>query len=200
MARRIMVLRHGETLFNAQQKLQGHCNSALTGRGEAQARGVGQRLAQHLAGRPYRVYASDLGRAMQTAAIVCGELDYPADQIVPEPRVREFSLGEWEQRTIPDLLTAQPDLLERRDWYLQAPGCEPCDGVRARLADWLAGLPEDEDVVVVSHGLTGVVLRGMLLGLDEEATWQQDLPQDAFFIIETGSMTRVDCTPVLEPA
>ncbi|WP_281705098.1 histidine phosphatase family protein [Aeromonas taiwanensis] len=195
MARRIMVLRHGETLFNAQQKLQGHCNSALTDRGIAQAKSVGLRLAQHLTGRPYRVYASDLGRAMQTAAIVCAELNYPADEIVPEPRVREFSLGRWEQCTIPELLAAQPDLLERRDWYLQAPGSESCDAVRTRLHNWLASLPEEQDVVVVSHGLTGIVLRGMLLGLDDEATWQQDLPQDAFFIIEAGSMTRVDCKP-----
>ncbi|MFG0833151.1 histidine phosphatase family protein [Aeromonas bivalvium] len=200
MARRIMVLRHGETLFNAQQKLQGHCNSALTERGEAQARGVGQHLAQHLAGRCYRVYASDLGRAMQTAAIVCAELDYPVNKIVPEPRVREFSLGEWEQKTVSELLVTRPHLLERRDWYLQAPGCEPCTEVRARLADWLAGLPEALDIVVVSHGLTGMVLRGMLLGLDDEAVWQQDLPQDAFFIIEAGKMIRVDCSTTPVPA
>ncbi|MFR9721126.1 histidine phosphatase family protein [Aeromonas diversa] len=200
MTRRIMVLRHGETRFNAEQKLQGHCNSPLTGRGEAQARAVGMRLAQCLNGRPYRVYASDLGRAMQTAAIVCAELGHPAELIRPEPRVREFSLGEWEQQTVPELMAAHPELRDRRDWYLAAPGGDSIDRVRERLADWLADLPEDLDVVVVSHGLTGIVLRGMLLGLDETATWQQDLPQDAFFIIEAGQVTRIDCSSLLEPA
>lgn len=46
---------------------------------------------------------------------------------------------------------------------------------------------------MVSHGLTGIVLRGMLLGLDYQQVWQQDLPQDAFFKIEKGQVERIDC-------
>ncbi|MFL0988646.1 histidine phosphatase family protein [Vibrio parahaemolyticus] len=193
MTRRIFVLRHGETEFNADKKLQGHCNSSLTSKGSDQARRVGTTLKQYVENRPFRVYSSTLGRALQTSQIVCEELNYSYENLNKEPRLKEFSLGEWEHRTIPSLEQEIPNLLAQNDWYLQAPNCETYESVRERLSSWLSDVAHDEDIVVVSHGLTGIVLRGLLLGMDYTQVWQQDLPQDAFFIIEDGRITRVNC-------
>ncbi|HHG3339262.1 histidine phosphatase family protein [Vibrio parahaemolyticus] len=198
MTRRIFVLRHGETEFNADKKLQGHCNSSLTSKGSDQARRVGTTLKQYVENRPFRVYSSTLGRALQTSQIVCEELNYSYENLNKEPRLKEFSLGEWEQRTIPSLEQEIPNLLAQNDWYLQAPNCETYESVRERLSSWLNDVAHDEDIVVVSHGLTGIVLRGLLLGMDYTQVWQQDLPQDAFFIIEDGRITRVNCVDAVE--
>ncbi len=198
MTRRILVLRHGETEFNADKKLQGHCNSSLTSKGCDQARRVGTTLKQYVENRPFRVYSSTLGRALQTSQIVCEELNYSYENLNKEPRLKEFSLGEWEQRTIPSLEQEIPNLLAQNDWYLQAPNCETYESVRERLSSWLSDVAHDEDIVVVSHGLTGIVLRGLLLGMDYTQVWQQDLPQDAFFIIEDGRITRVNCVDTVE--
>ncbi|ELA8063145.1 histidine phosphatase family protein [Vibrio parahaemolyticus] len=198
MTRRIFVLRHGETEFNADKKLQGHCNSSLTSKGSDQARRVGTTLKQYVENRPFRVYSSTLGRALQTSQIVCEELNYSYENLNKEPRLKEFSLGEWEQRTIPSLVKETPNLLAQNDWYLQAPNCETYESVRERLSSWLSDVAHDEDIVVVSHGLTGIVLRGLLLGMDYTQVWQQDLPQDAFFIIEDGRITRVNCVDTVE--
>ncbi|TON37118.1 phosphoglycerate mutase [Vibrio parahaemolyticus] len=198
MTRRIFVLRHGETEFNADKKLQGHCNSSLTSKGSDQARRVGTTLKQYVENRPFRVYSSTLGRALQTSQIVCEELNYSYENLNKEPRLKEFSLGEWEQRTIPSLEQEIPNLLAQNDWYLQAPNCETYESVRERLSSWLSDVVHDEDIVVVSHGLTGIVLRGLLLGMDYTQVWQQDLPQDAFFIIEDGRITRVNCVDTVE--
>ncbi|EJG1581688.1 histidine phosphatase family protein [Vibrio parahaemolyticus] len=198
MTRRIFVLRHGETEFNADKKLQGHCNSSLTSKGSDQARRVGTTLKQYVENRPFRVYSSTLGRALQTSQIVCEELNYSYENLNKEPRLKEFSLGEWEQRTIPSLEQEIPNLLAQNDWYLQAPNCETYKSVRERLSSWLSDVAHDEDIVVVSHGLTGIVLRGLLLGMDYTQVWQQDLPQDAFFIIEDGRITRVNCVDTVE--
>ncbi|MCX8797971.1 histidine phosphatase family protein [Vibrio parahaemolyticus] len=198
MTRRIFVLRHGETEFNADKKLQGHCNSSLTSKGSDQARRVGTTLKQYVENRPFRVYSSTLGRALQTSQIVCEELNYSYENLNKEPRLKEFSLGEWEQRTIPSLEQEIPNLLAQNDWYLQAPNCETYESVRDRLSSWLSDVTHDEDIVVVSHGLTGIVLRGLLLGMDYTQVWQQDLPQDAFFIIEDGRLTRVNCVDAVE--
>ncbi|EGQ7662098.1 histidine phosphatase family protein [Vibrio parahaemolyticus] len=198
MTRRIFVLRHGETEFNADKKLQGHCNSSLTSKGSDQARRVGTTLKQYVENRPFRVYSSTLGRALQTSQIVCEELNYSYENLNKEPRLKEFSLGEWEQRTIPSLEQEIPNLLAQNDWYLQAPNCETYESVRERLSSWLSDVAHDEDIVVVSHGLTGIVLRGLLLGMDYTQVWQQDLPQDAFFIIEDGRITRVNCLDTVE--
>lgn len=198
MTRRIFVLRHGETEFNADKKLQGHCNSSLTSKGCDQARRVGTMLKQYVENRPFRVYSSTLGRALQTSQIVCEELNYSYENLNKEPRLKEFSLGEWEQRTIPSLEQEVPNLLAQNDWYLQAPNCETYESVRERLSSWLSDVAHDEDIVVVSHGLTGIVLRGLLLGMDYTQVWLQDLPQDAFFIIEDGRITRVNCVDTIE--
>ncbi|EJO9910974.1 histidine phosphatase family protein [Vibrio parahaemolyticus] len=198
MTRRIFVLRHGETEFNADKKLQGHCNSSLTSKGSDQARRVGTTLKQYVENRPFRVYSSTLGRALQTSQIVCEELNYSYENLNKEPRLKEFSLGEWEQRTITSLEQEIPNLLAQNDWYLQAPNCETYESVRERLSSWLSDVAHDEDIVVVSHGLTGIVLRGLLLGMDYTQVWQQDLPQDAFFIIEDGRITRVNCVDTVE--
>ncbi|HEQ3534827.1 TPA: histidine phosphatase family protein [Vibrio parahaemolyticus] len=198
MTRRIFVLRHGETEFNADKKLQGHCNSSLTSKGCDQARRVGTMLKQYVENRPFRVYSSTLGRALQTSQIVCEELNYSYENLNKEPRLKEFSLGEWEQRAIPSLVQEIPNLLAQNDWYLQAPNCETYESVRERLSSWLSDVAHDEDIVVVSHGLTGIVLRGLLLGMDYTQVWQQDLPQDAFFIIEDGRITRVNCVDTVE--
>ncbi|WP_281946985.1 histidine phosphatase family protein [Vibrio parahaemolyticus] len=198
MTRRIFVLRHGETEFNADKKLQGHCNSSLTSKGSDQARRVGTTLKQYVENRLFRVYSSTLGRALQTSQIVCEELNYSYENLNKEPRLKEFSLGEWEQRTIPSLEQEIPNLLAQNDWYLQAPNCETYESVRERLSSWLSDVAHDEDIVVVSHGLTGIVLRGVLLGMDYTQVWQQDLPQDAFFIIEDSRITRVNCVDAVE--
>ncbi|EGR3221230.1 histidine phosphatase family protein [Vibrio parahaemolyticus] len=198
MTRRIFVLRHGETEFNADKKLQGHCNSSLTSKGSDQARRVGTTLKQYVENRPFRVYSSTLGRALQTSQIVCEGLNYSYENLNKEPRLKEFSLGEWEQRTIPSLEQEIPNLLAQNDWYLQAPNCETYESVRERLSSWLSDVTHDEDIVVVSHGLTGIVLRGLLLGMDYTQVWQQDLPQDAFFIIEDSRITRVNCVDTVE--
>ncbi|EJG0876437.1 phosphoglycerate mutase family protein [Vibrio parahaemolyticus] len=198
MTRRIFVLRHGETEFNADKKLQGHCDSSLTSKGSDQARRVGTTLKQYVENRPFRVYSSTLGRALQTSQIVCEELNYSYENLNKESRLKEFSLGEWEQRTIPSLEQEVPNLLAQNDWYLQAPNCETYESVRERLSSWLSDVVHDEDIVVVSHGLTGIVLRGLLLGMDYTQVWQQDLPQDAFFIIEDGRITRVNCVDTVE--
>jgi broad specificity phosphatase PhoE len=193
VSRRFFVLRHGETHFNVEQKLQGHCNSPLTPKGRAQARAVGTALKAYL-GPEFHFYASSLGRAVQTAEIVRAALGCAETSIIKEPRLMEFALGLWEQRTVPSIKSQHPELAGAGDWYLHAPEAESFDEVRSRLASWLAELPPQGDIVVVSHALTGIALRGMLLDLSYEDCWRQDLPQDAFFIIAQGRVTRIDCT------
>ncbi len=97
---RLILLRHGETEWNAEQRLQGQDNSALSERGIQQAlRFVG--FARAL--RPYRVVASDLGRTRHTAELI-GHGNCPSDA-----RLRELDMGEWTGRRKPDLIAGQAD-------------------------------------------------------------------------------------------
>ena len=90
---RLFLVRHGESTYNAEGRLQGQADPPLSPRGRAEA----EALAQVLNGMaPARVIASDLVRARETAAIL-GHPEAPTD-----PRLREIGVGEWAGRPISD--------------------------------------------------------------------------------------------------
>lgn len=195
MARTIYLLRHGQTRYNAELRLQGRCNSDLTARGEAQALAMGARLAELLAEpASWTLYASPLGRARQTAERVCQQLGLDKERIVWDERLVELGMGEWESRRVPELLAAHPELdLEEPDWYLQAPNGESFQSIQCRAQAWLQDEGIAKQAIVVSHGLFGAMLRGAYADLDYITTWTQELPQDAFFKLSGGRIERISC-------
>ena len=89
----LLLVRHGETDWNAAGRLQGHTDRPLSDYGREQAR----RLAEQLAGEEFdAIYASDLARARETAEIVGAQLDLP---VVLDPDLREKNWGTWEGLT-----------------------------------------------------------------------------------------------------
>ena len=195
MARTLYLLRHGQTRYNAELRLQGRCNSDLTARGEAQALAMGARLAELLAEpASWILYASPLGRARQTAERVCQQLGLDKERIVWDERLVELGMGEWESRRVPELLAAHPELdLEEPDWYLQAPNGESFQSIQCRAQAWLQDEGIAKQAIVVSHGLFGAMLRGAYADLDYITTWTQELPQDAFFKLSGGRIERISC-------
>ena len=90
---RLLLVRHGETDWNAEGRLQGHTDRPLSDYGRRQA----QALAEELADEPLdALYASDLARARETAEIVGARLGLP---VVLEPDLREKNWGTWEGLT-----------------------------------------------------------------------------------------------------
>lgn len=195
MSRIIYLLRHGQTCYNAELRLQGRCNSDLTPKGEAQALAMGARLREIL-DEPahWTLYASPLGRARQTAEFVCQQLGLDKESIVWDERLVELGMGEWESCRVPDLLEEHPMLdISQPDWYLQAPEGESHQSIQRRAQSWWMDSPIAERAIVVSHGLLGAMLRGAYADLDYATTWSQDLPQDAFFKLSGGHIERIPC-------
>lgn len=143
---RLILMRHGETTWNAESRLQGQENSDLSERGIAQARGF-RKFIRVL--NPARVVASDLGRTRQTAELI-GHGDCPSD-----PRLREWNMGIWTGRTKPDLIAENADLYHAWRAGRHTPeGSEPWEVFRARVAEglrhWLAA--GEGDLLAVVHG------------------------------------------------
>ncbi|ARC89491.1 histidine phosphatase family protein [Rhodovulum sp. MB263] len=154
---RLILLRHGETLWNTEKRLQGHDNSPLSPRGIEQARAIVPRL-RSLA--PARVVTSDLGRVRQTAEIV-GHADAPSDE-----RLRELDMGEWTGLRKDALIAEKPDLYRawRAGSYTPAGG-EAWDDFVARitsaLTHWLyAG--QGDLLAIVHSGVVRVACFGFL--------------------------------------
>lgn len=189
----IYLVRHGETEFNRERRLQGHVDSALTDLGRRQAEAVGRRLRELIGNEPgWRILTSPLGRARRTAEIIATAVGTTPVEI--EPRLIELSWGAWDGRLRSELAAACPEF-GASNWAFHAPTGESYPAMCARLSAWLADLPPagERRVVAVSHGVTGRVLRGLYAGLPTETVMAHDAPQDAIFQLADGQVRRIDC-------
>lgn len=184
----ILLLRHGQTTWNVARRIQGRKESPLTELGVRQAAAMADLvagLAEREAG-PWRLVSSPLGRAQLTAEPIARRL---ALAIETDERLAEISCGDWEGLTRDEVGVSGPE------WFFNAPGGETYDQVMARVQGFLADLPPEPErrVIVVSHGVTGRLLRGAYAGLSRQATLAQDVPQDAVYRLWRGQLTRFDC-------
>jgi len=196
----IILVRHGETRWNREGRVQGHGDSPLTPKGAAQARAYGLRLRQMLGAgilgdrREWRVVSSPLGRCAQTTGILCEVADLDFHSITFDDRLREVHTGEWSGLPKAELAARHPGILESDGldhWVFRCPGGESHQAVTSRLAEWLAGLAPGDKVVAVSHGIAGRVLRGLYLGSDPDQAMRGDSPQDALFFMSEGCIERI---------
>lgn len=165
----IWYVRHGETTWNSERRLQGSLDSPLTERGRAHAAANAQTLMEAVPDigiLPFVV--SPLGRARETVAIIRSTLGLSSGGYRVEPRLAEVRFGDWEGRTWPEIESIFPDHWserEREKWTFTPPNGESFAYVSQRLKDWLRELTSD--VVVVGHGAVGRILRGLNLSLPE---------------------------------
>ncbi len=146
MSRRVVCLRHGQTLWNVEKRFQGHTDIALDETGIAQAARAASLLA---ALRPTMLVSSDLRRAYDTASAL-GRLT--GLDVAVDKDLRERGGGEWEGLTRDEIRAGWP--VEYEAW--EAPGGEDVAHVADRVADavgrWASRLDEDGLLVVASHG------------------------------------------------
>lgn len=183
---RLILLRHGETVWNREKRLQGHNDTPLTERGIRQARGIAP-LVRRL--QPDRVVCSDLGRARHTAEII----GYP--DAIPDIALRELDMGAWTGLRKPDLLRDAPDLYHAWRAGTYAPeGGEMFGAFGARIGKALrhwAG-QGDETLLAVVH--SGVIRAACHVLLDLSPKHLLPVTQGTLTIFAMGD----DGTPRLE--
>jgi len=186
-AAEILLLRHGETEWNREGRIQGSKDSPLTELGLRQAEQQARILATHLPDlRRYTCYASPLPRAQRTAAIALGE-------VVPvtDARLRELDCGAWEGLT-PAERTAQFPVLAASckddfDLYQNAPGGEGLEKLTLRLRAFLDDM--QRPTIIVAHKVVLLILRGLLTGRDLPALHSLTSPQGVVIRIAEGQET-----------
>ena len=194
----LYMLRHGETAWNTERRMQGTKNSDLTERGRLQARAMGRALKAELARAPGPTIflRSPLGRVRETSEIVGRELGLAPSQWRDDPRLAELGYGDWEGFSWQEIEVTHPTALA--DWRADPHGFSPPGGethfeLRRRSAAVLAEVVASATrTVVVSHGVSGAVVRGLNLGLDARAMFVLEKPQDAFFCLLAGREERIE--------
>lgn len=149
---RLLLIRHGETAWNAEHRIQGHLDIPLSQTGIRQSALLAARLASE---RVHAVYSSELLRAWLTAVPVAERLCVP---LVAEARLRERAFGIFEGLTLAEIAARYPDDFRRwrqrePEWQLQGgeTGQQLIDRVLAALHD-LALRHAGQTVVAVTHG------------------------------------------------
>ena len=186
-ATRIIAVRHGETAWNVDTRIQGHLDIALNDTGHWQARQVARALADEPLAA---VYTSDLQRAHATAQAIAQASGAP---LVAEPGLRERSFGELEGRTFAEIEAGLPEQARRwrqRDPHFAPTGGETLVQLRERIAATthrLAAQHTEQLIVLVAHGGVLDMLYRLATGLDLQAprTW----------LVTNASINRLLWTP-----
>jgi len=189
----IYLVRHGQTVFNAELRLQGRLDSPLTGLGRSQAHLLGLKLRALAGADDAELESSPQDRAVCTARIIAAAMG-GRRQIRLDPRLREISLGSWEGLTQADIESRWPGVWRgtvRQSWVESCPDGETYDSAEARLKDWLAEAVAQETRVVVSHGVSIGILRGLYLGLARDEALAFPVPQGVIWVLDDGAIRTV---------
>jgi probable phosphoglycerate mutase len=154
---RCCIVRHGETAWNADRRLQGHQDIPLNALGLAQAEAAGQYLQRHHQELPFAaVVCSDLLRARQTADAVAQALKIP---VQGKTALRERHYGQFEGKTPKEATAHDPiayrAMVERADLAAAPGAAEPLQAMVARIENCLLDLARvyaDQAIVIVTHG------------------------------------------------
>jgi len=169
---RLIVVRHGETFNNVEDRFTGQSDVPLSPSGEKQALAVAAYLATD---RLDAIVSSDLQRARLTAQAIA---KYHQLSVEEDPQLRELSLGQWEGRTPAEVQEVEPDALMR--WRADPSTSAPAGGetliqfrdrITRGLDHWYSLYPDGTVLWVAHAGLIGVLVCH-LLGIDLNRRWQ----------------------------
>ena len=148
----VVLVRHGQTQWNLEKRAQGHLDSPLTAEGILQARETARRL------KDYKfdvVVCSPLGRALETAKIVAGELD--VSNIKTDPNLAERNLGVLQGRTKEESLKNFPHFFDANSRFIRSSDIPEAESLKdflertKRAVLNIQDLSESKNVLVVTH-------------------------------------------------
>ncbi|WP_313153046.1 histidine phosphatase family protein [Lacrimispora sp.] len=187
---KIYLIRHGQTDWNIQGRIQGSHDIPLNETGRSQA----ELLAKGMDSRPVtRIFCSTLTRAMETAERISSRQKV---EIYSMPQLIEVEFGKWEGMTWDEIMEAYPK--EYKLWTLSPdeaspPGGETQDQVISRcvlaVGEILRITGGREDVAIVSHGATIAYIVSYMM---------RNHPEVESIIVENASITTVNYSPLTE--
>ena len=188
----ILITRHGQTDWNAEQRLQGQRDISLNDTGRAQATGNGRALARLIgtgaAWDAFDFVASPLGRARETMEIVRAELGLDPSAYRTDARLKEMSFGDWEGYTFAEMEAAGGEdvaaFRERDKWNFRPPGeaAESYADLAGRVTPWLEEV-RGPTLAIIHGGVVRSLFR-VVGGMSEDEAAHAPDPQDRVLRIE----------------
>ena len=192
----LYYLRHGETDWNVEGRLQGQRDIALNALGRRQAVHCGG-ILRELFDRDGRAamdldyVSSPLVRATATMELAREALGLDPAGYTTDIRLAEMSFGLWEGRTYQDLRLAERPALaarERDKWRFAPPEGESYEQLTLRVAEWYAGLRRD--TVAAAHGGVARALMAHLKIENHDGATHRNIEQGVVYVFQGGGVGR----------
>ena len=185
----IILLRHGQTLWNVEGRYQGQLNSDLTALGKLQAIENALKISNVIdLNKPFKFFSSPLGRAKETTLIICEKLGINEDKIIFDSNLQEVNYGIFEGQTKVFCKTEYKKEFKAREaskWdYVLDGGGESYEMVTERLTHWLESIKDEKIVVVVAHEMINRALRGIYCSYDVNTMLSLHQPNDRVIKLE----------------
>jgi probable phosphoglycerate mutase len=181
----LYILRHGQTEWNVEGRMQGALNSALTDLGRAQAARQGE-ILQSLDLANFDILTSPQGRARETASIA---LAPQVSLVKTDPRLREIGVGEWAGKLRARLGTYDGPYGDLSH-YDHAPGGEGFEALEARCRGFLESL--SRPAVLVTHGMTSRMIRAISTGSGRAEVHRIGGGQGIVYHVKDGAQKRLE--------
>jgi len=192
----IYVIRHGQTDWNAERRLQGQKDIPMNATGLEQARQNGLALGEILGDTvdEFDFVASPLQRTRATMEIVRAAMGLPPLAYRTDRRLVEISFGDWEGSTLKELKATQRERVAERNaskWDFIPPGddAESYEILSWRTGSWLNSV--DRSTVCVTHGGVIRTLFQTISDLPKISAAEGAIPQDRIARIDTAERTIV---------
>ncbi len=185
-------LRHGQTDWNAEERLQGQADTALNALGRSQARRNGERLAELIAApQDFDFVASPLLRTRQTMELARAAMGLDAGAYRTDARLMELNFGDWQGFTFPELERRVPGAERLRDldkWDFRPPGegAESYEMLMQRVRPFVEALAMP--TVCVTHGGVIRALFRLVGGMPKVVAASLDVPQDKVLRLTDGRL------------
>ncbi|MEE8042418.1 MAG: histidine phosphatase family protein [Pseudomonadales bacterium] len=184
----LFLIRHGETEWNRENRMQGWLDSELTGRGRAQARTSAKVLAEF---DIHRLFSSPLGRARKTAEVIGKHAEL---QVEVDKRLAERHMGDLAGLTLEEIQVRFPEEWEERisnRFNYRPPGGESLTDMATRVAPFLEALGalEGHSIAIVSHGVMGRVIIWHFLKLKPNELVKVRFPNDVIYRLDISQQS-----------
>jgi probable phosphoglycerate mutase len=191
---RIVFVRHGETPYNAEGRLQGQRDIPLNGKGREQASAVGRILSRQMPDDIARLeaagafYASPLMRTRQTMELARAAMGLDPQRYQTSPTLMELTFGDWEGLTWPEVEKRDPVGARARDadkWNFEPPRGESYAMLVERVRPWLEA--RQGDCFVASHGGVARAFMVILGGVSRVAAENANIWQGRALVFDKGA-------------
>lgn len=190
----VYVIRHGQTDWNAERRLQGQKDIPLNDFGRSQATGNGLLLSGILGetANDFDYVASPLGRTRETMELLRQAMGLDPLAYRTDARLVEVSFGDWEGHTLPELKTAFPERIRARKaakWDFIPPGdhAESYEILSWRIGAWLSSV-ESQTVCICHGGVIRSIFR-LISGMSKDEASETEIPQDRILKVDIRAKT-----------